>query len=289
MIIFIDRICTGLNGCQDTEPVHCSLNSVFFDGRTTELRFCEHFVIFNWYIAPNSMIMSKILIIEDDRDIAELIAIHMKDAGFEAEMVHDGKEGLIRSMEKVHDLVILDLKLPGMDGLEICRKLRVEKIDIPIIMLTSKSEEIDKVLGLEIGADDYITKPFSIRELLARVKTVLRRGKKEQTGPAAESQVLEYENFYLDITKRKVRSYGQKVELSPKEFDLLVLLASHPGKTYSRSDLLSQVWGVDFEGFEHTVNSHINRLRSKIEKNMNQPEFIQTTWGVGYKFKDELS
>lgn len=233
--------------------------------------------------------MSKILIIEDDRDIADLISIHMKDIGYLADIVHDGKEGLVRSMEKLHELIILDLKLPGMDGLEICRKLRLEKIDTPIIMLTSKSEEIDKVLGLEIGADDYITKPFSIRELVARVKSVLRRGRREQIQHSPEGRVLECENFYLDVTKRIVRSYGQKVELSPKEFDLLVLLASHPGKTYSRSDLLSQVWGVDFEGFEHTVNSHINRLRSKIEKNMNQPEFIQTTWGVGYKFKDDAS
>jgi two-component system alkaline phosphatase synthesis response regulator PhoP len=233
------------------------------------------------------MIMSKILIIEDDRDIAELIAIHMNDNGHVPQVVHDGKEGLIRSMENVHDLIILDLKLPGLDGLEICKRLRLEKIDIPIIMLTSKSEEIDKVLGLEIGADDYMTKPFSIRELVARVKTVLRRGRREIRDPEGEDRILECENFYLNVPKRIVKSYGRQVELSPKEFDMLVLLASNPGKTYSRSDLLSQVWGVDFEGFEHTVNSHINRLRSKIEKNMNQPEFIQTTWGVGYKFKDE--
>ena len=235
------------------------------------------------------MIMSKILIIEDDHDIAELIFIHMHDIGMEVEILHNGQAGMVRCMEKDHDLIILDLKLPGMDGLEICRKLRLEKINTPIIMLTSKSEEIDKVLGLEIGADDYITKPFSIRELVARVKSVLRRGRREQVEHASENQVLECENLYLNITKRIVKSYGKKVELSPKEFDLLVLLASNPGKTYSRSDLLSQVWGVDFEGFEHTVNSHINRLRSKIEKNMNRPEFIQTTWGVGYKFKDEGS
>jgi len=233
--------------------------------------------------------MSKILIIEDDHDIAELIFIHMHDIGMEVEILHNGQAGMVRCMEKDHDLIILDLKLPGMDGLEICRKLRLEKINTPIIMLTSKSEEIDKVLGLEIGADDYITKPFSIRELVARVKSVLRRGRREQVEHASENQVLECENLYLNITKRIVKSYGKKVELSPKEFDLLVLLASNPGKTYSRSDLLSQVWGVDFEGFEHTVNSHINRLRSKIEKNMNRPEFIQTTWGVGYKFKDEGS
>jgi DNA-binding response OmpR family regulator len=232
--------------------------------------------------------MSKILIIEDDHDIAELVSIHMIDTGFETEKVHDGKEGLIRAMEDTYQLIILDLKLPGMDGLEICRKLRMEKINTPIIMLTSKSEEIDRVLGLEIGADDYLTKPFSIRELVARVKTVLRRGNRESNSDRGPEKILQRDHFYLDITKRIVKSYDQQVELSPKEFDMLVLLASNPGKTYSRLDLLNQVWGVDFEGFEHTVNSHINRLRSKIEKNMNEPEFILTTWGVGYKFKDEL-
>lgn len=231
--------------------------------------------------------MSKILIIEDDRDIADLISIHMSDNGHEATKVHDGKEGLLKAMDRQHDLIILDLKLPGMDGLEICQKLRMEKIDTPIIMLTSKSEEIDKVLGLEIGADDYMTKPFSLRELVARVKTVLRRGKNQSDQTINQGQVIEFENFYLDVAKRIVKTYNKQHELSPKEFDMLVLMAENPGKTYPRSDLLNQVWGVDFEGFEHTVNSHINRLRSKIEKNMNEPEFILTTWGVGYKFKDE--
>ncbi len=231
--------------------------------------------------------MSKILIIEDDRDIADLIAIHMDDNGHTSTRVHDGKEGLVKALEGQHDLIILDLKLPGMDGLEICQKLRMEKVDTPIIMLTSKSEEIDKVLGLEIGADDYMTKPFSLRELVARVKTVLRRGRSAEVGTAREEEIIERENFYLDVSKRVVKSYNRQRELSPKEFDMLVLLARNPGKTYSRSDLLNQVWGVDFEGFEHTVNSHINRLRSKIEKNMNEPEFILTTWGVGYKFKDD--
>ncbi len=231
--------------------------------------------------------MSKILIIEDDRDIADLIAIHMDDNGHEATKIHDGKEGLLKAMEQIHDLIILDLKLPGMDGLEICQRLRMEKVDTPIIMLTSKSEEIDKVLGLEIGADDYMTKPFSIRELVARVKTVLRRGRPQNDKRSAQGEIIEFENFYLDVSKRIVKTYKQQHELSPKEFDMLVLLAKNPGKTYSRSDLLNQVWGVDFEGFEHTVNSHINRLRSKMEKNMNEPEFILTTWGVGYKFKDD--
>lgn len=230
--------------------------------------------------------MSKILIIEDDRDIADLIAIHMVDNGHEATKILDGRGGLIMAMEKEYDLIILDLKLPGMDGLEICKKMRQEKIETPIIMLTSKSEEIDKILGLEFGADDYMTKPFSIRELVARVKSVLRRGKREVRDTIKPDRILECEHFYLDVSKRIVKAYDKQVELSPKEFDMLVLMATNPGKTYSRSDLLNQVWGVDFEGFEHTVNSHINRLRSKIEKNMNEPEFILTTWGVGYKFKD---
>lgn len=235
--------------------------------------------------------MSKILIIEDDLDIADLVAIHMRDNGYEAEQLHDGKEGLVRALEQAHDLIILDLKLPSLDGLEICRRLRMEKIDTPIIMLTSKSEEIDRVLGLEIGADDYITKPFSLRELVARVKTVLRRGRPRQAEAgkrASEEERITFDNFSLDIPRRLVISYDRKIDLSPKEFDMLVLLASNPGRTYSRIDLLNQVWGVDFAGFEHTVNSHINRLRSKIEKNMNEPEFILTTWGVGYKFNDEL-
>jgi DNA-binding response OmpR family regulator len=175
-----------------------------------------------------------------------------------------------------------------MDGFEICKKIRMEKIQTPIIMLTSKSEEIDKVLGLEIGADDYITKPFSIREFIARVKVILRRietTNKEQSGE--EDLEIEMDNLFINIPKRTVKVYNKFIELSPKEFDLLILLASNAGKTFTRMQLLNKIWGVEFEGFEHTVNSHINRLRSKIEKNMNEPEFILTTWGVGYKFKDD--
>ena len=154
-------------------------------------------------------------------------------------------------------------------------------------MVTSKSEEIDKILGLEIGADDYITKPFSIRELVARVKAVLRRTENiANSVNEEENREIKYDNFYINISKRIVEVYGKRIDLSPKEFDLLVLLGSNPGKTYTRMQLLNQVWDYDFEGFEHTVNSHINRLRSKIEKDMNKPEFILTTWGVGYKFKE---
>lgn len=232
--------------------------------------------------------MEKVLVIEDDKDISDLIAIHLSDLGYEPEKVYDGREGLMKALSAEYKIIILDLRLPSLDGFEVCKKLRIEKIQTPILMVTSKSEEVDKVLGLEIGADDYITKPFSIRELMARVKAILRRTEisKKPSEPAGE-KILRFRNISIDINKRIVEVYGDRKEFTPKEFDLLVLLASHPGKTYNRTQLLELVWGYNFDGFEHTVNSHINRLRSKIEKDMNNPEFILTTWGVGYKFRDE--
>jgi two-component system alkaline phosphatase synthesis response regulator PhoP len=175
-----------------------------------------------------------------------------------------------------------------MDGFEICKKLRSEKNQTPILMVTSKSEEIDKIVGLEIGADDYITKPFSIRELMARVKSVLRRAEiVKQTLTSDGNHELSYDGLYINTALRNVEVHGKRIELSPKEFDLLVLFASNPGRTYTRVHLLELVWGYQFEGYEHTVNTHINRLRSKIEKNLNAPEFILTTWGVGYKFREQ--
>jgi len=176
--------------------------------------------------------------------------------------------------------------LPLLDGFEVCKRLRIEKNHTPVLMITSRSEEIDKVLGLEIGADDYITKPFSIRELLARVKAVLRRAERNPLTEDGGEVVIRCDGLYINVGMRIVEIGGERVELSPKEFDLLVYLASNPGKTYSRMQLLDHVWGYEFEGFEHTVNSHINRLRSRIEKNMSQPEYILTTWGVGYKFRE---
>jgi two-component system, OmpR family, alkaline phosphatase synthesis response regulator PhoP len=237
---------------------------------------------------PMGSSMEKVLVIEDDKDISELIAIHLTDLGFEPERVFDGREGLLKALSSDYKIIILDLRLPSLDGFEVCKKLRMEKNQTPVLMVTSKSEEVDKILGLEIGADDYITKPFSIRELMARVKAILRRTEAAKIIiPAGEEETIRYRNFFIDVNKRIVEIYGQRREFTPKEFDLLVLLASHPGKTYNRTQLLEQVWGYNFDGFEHTVNSHINRLRSKIEKDMNNPEFILTTWGVGYKFRDE--
>jgi len=231
--------------------------------------------------------MDKILIIEDDKDIANLMAIHLKDMDFETEIAFDGKEGLLKALNKEYKIILLDVRLPGLDGFEVCKKIRSEKNQTPILMVTSKSEEIDKIIGLEIGADDYITKPFSIRELMARVKAIIRRSEIAKQSPATEAdKEIKYEGLFINVPMRIVEVHGKRIELSPKEFDLLVFFASNPGKTYTRINLLNQLWGYEFEGYEHTVNTHINRLRSKIEKNLNEAEFILTTWGVGYKFRE---
>ncbi|MGO4921436.1 response regulator transcription factor [Maribacter spongiicola] len=230
--------------------------------------------------------MKRILIIEDDPEIIKLLELHLSDVSYETTMAMDGNEGLNLALENDYELILLDLTLPGLDGVEICRKLRTTK-NTPVIMLTAKSEEIDRVLGLEIGADDYMTKPFSIRELLARIKAVLRRSNKVETKQSNTSVILA-EGLSIDIDKRKVVLGDYKIELSPKEFELLVLMASNPGRNYTRTELLNIIWGYNFEGYEHTVNSHINRLRAKIESDMANPNYILTTWGVGYKFNEEI-
>lgn len=231
--------------------------------------------------------MKNILIIEDDPEIIKLLEIHLTDLIYTTSKALDGEKGLQMALENEYDLIILDLTLPGMDGVEICKKLRAEK-NTPIIMLTAKSEEIDRVLGLEIGADDYITKPFSIRELLARIKAVIRRTSTNKM-VKNDSSSISAEGLYIDIDKRKVLLDDKRVELSPKEFELLVLMASNPGRNYTRNALLNIIWGYNFEGYEHTVNSHINRLRAKIESDMANPNYILTTWGVGYKFNEDIA
>ncbi|MBT2162956.1 response regulator [Zobellia laminariae] len=231
--------------------------------------------------------MKEILIIEDDPEIIKLLEIHLTDLIYKTSKAMDGAEGLLMALNHDYDLILLDLTLPSMDGIEICKKLRAEK-NTPVIMLTAKSEEIDRVLGLEIGADDYITKPFSIRELLARIKAVMRRTDAQQV-KTESTDTIAFEGLFIDIDKRKVLLNDTKIELSPKEFELLVLMASNPGRNYSRTELLNMIWGYNFEGYEHTVNSHINRLRAKIESDMANPTFILTTWGVGYKFNEDIS
>lgn len=231
--------------------------------------------------------MKEILIIEDDLEIIKLLEIHLTDLIYNTSKATDGAEGLKMALEKDYDLILLDLTLPTIDGVEICKRLRSTK-QTPVIMLTAKSEEIDRVLGLEIGADDYITKPFSIRELLARIKAVLRRTNKINDGKE-ESSAMAFEGLRIDVDKRKVLLHDNKIELSPKEFELLVLMAANPGRNYSRTELLNIIWGYNFDGYEHTVNSHINRLRAKIESDMANPTYILTTWGVGYKFNEDIA
>lgn len=231
----------------------------------------------------------RILIVEDDSNIIELLTIHLRDLGCEVIAVRDGNHGLVTAKDTKFDLIILDLMLPGLNGMEVCRKIRQNDRHTPILMLTARSEEIDKVIGLETGADDYMTKPFSVREFIARVKVIFRRNEEQLNAATSHSSpVITYGQLKIDVDKRKVTLYNTRIELSPKEFDLITLLASNPGKSYSRKTLLNLVWGYDFEGYEHTVNSHINRLRSKIEEDLSNPKYILTTWGVGYRFNEDL-
>ncbi|MCW8804876.1 MAG: response regulator transcription factor [Ignavibacteriaceae bacterium] len=232
--------------------------------------------------------MKKVLVIEDDKSIADLLEIHLKDLNCEVTSIQDGEEGLKSATSNPFDLIVLDLMLPKVNGLEICKEVRKKDIYTPILMLTSKSEEMDKVLGLEVGADDYLTKPFSIREFIARAKAILRRVEAIQKEIGSDSDISVSE-LSIEASKRKVTLNGERIELTPKEFDLLHLLASHPGKTYTREQLLNILWGYQYNGYEHTVNSHINRLRSKIEPDISKPKYILTSWGVGYRFNEEIS
>ncbi len=226
--------------------------------------------------------------IEDDPSIVELVGIHLKDIHCEITKASTGSEGLRYASKNKYDLIILDIMLPDIDGIEICKRIRAEKNFTPVMMLTARSEEIDKIIGLETGADDYLTKPFSIREFIARVKAMLRRTEIGISSQEVSKEIIICGKLALDPQKRKVTLNGLKIELTPKEFDLLHLFMCNPGKSYSREALLNVVWGYEFSGYEHTVNSHINRLRGKIESDLSSPEYILTTWGVGYHFTDEL-
>jgi DNA-binding response OmpR family regulator len=231
--------------------------------------------------------MKNVLIIEDDKEISNLIGIHLHDLNCEVTKIYDGLNGLKAAEENSFDLIILDIMLPGKDGFEICKQLRKIEINTPILMLTAKSEETDKILGLEFGADDYLTKPFSIREFIARVKAIFRRVD-ILTREKDEGKNLQFGRLAIDVVNRKILLNNKRIELTPKEFDLLYLMASHPGRTYTRENLLNLIWGTQYSGYEHTVNSHINRLRSKIEQDVSNPEFILTSWGVGYRFNDQV-
>ncbi|TNV20895.1 response regulator transcription factor [Buttiauxella sp. B2] len=226
----------------------------------------------------------KLLIVEDDENIAELLQLHLREEGFEIVHAADGSLGLELLKQGGWDALILDLMLPGVDGLEICRHARTMTRYTPIVMISARSSETHRVLGLELGADDYLAKPFSMLELVARVKALFRRQEAMSQNLMQDAGTLTFERLTIDPLARDVRLREQPVELTPREFDLLWFFAKHPGKVFSRLNLLNQVWGYQHEGYEHTVNTHINRLRIKIEDNPAEPEFILTVWGKGYKF-----
>jgi DNA-binding response OmpR family regulator len=229
----------------------------------------------------------RILVIEDNKDLAHLLEIHLRDLSYEVDVAFDGDKGIAMADAENYNLIILDLMLPGLDGLEICRRLRTRPPYTPILMLTAKSSELDRVLGLEMGADDYVTKPFSIRELIARVKAIFRRIEQVKSEQEAGNRLIIHAgDLTIDPEKRKVSIKGEPIDFTAKEFDLLLHFAKHPGRVYTRSQLLDEVWGYGHDGYEHTVNSHINRLRAKIEEDPAQPRYILTVWGVGYKFAE---
>jgi len=231
----------------------------------------------------------SLLVVEDDENISSAISEYFSRAGYHVKTVEDGLMGVKSALDDPPDAVVLDLMLPKMDGLAVCRELREKAAtQLPILMLTAKDDVVDKVLGLEMGADDYITKPFSLRELEARIKSVLRRTKTpvHADGVKDEAPVVRG-RLRIDPARREVTIGERQVDLTPKEFDLLRLFATNPGRVFPRKYLLEKIWDYSYEGYDRTIDSHINRLRAKIEENPENPQMVLTVWGIGYKFSDE--
>ncbi|NBB33419.1 response regulator transcription factor [Pseudomonas kielensis] len=226
----------------------------------------------------------RVLVVEDDSHIADLICLHLRDEHFEVVHSADGNQGLHLLEQGNWDALVLDLMLPGVDGLEICRRARAMARYTPIIITSARSSEMHRILGLELGADDYLAKPFSMLELVARVKALLRRVDAMARNLKMDAGSLSSDGLFIDPITREVALHGKRLDLTPREFDLLYFFARQPGKVFSRMDLLNAVWGYSHEGYEHTVNTHINRLRAKIEADPAQPVRILTVWGRGYKF-----
>ncbi|VVE37772.1 DNA-binding response regulator [Pandoraea eparura] len=229
----------------------------------------------------------RVLLVEDDVHIADLLALHLRDERFEVVHCADGDEGLRRLSEGGWDALVLDLMLPGVDGLEICRRARAMTRYTPIIIISARASEVHRILGLELGADDYLAKPFSVLELVARVKALMRRVDALARNARMEAGSLATAGLFIDPIAREASLSGKRLDLTPREFDLLYFFVRQPGKVFSRMDLLNAVWGYQHEGYEHTVNTHINRLRAKIEADPTQPTRILTVWGRGYKFASE--
>jgi DNA-binding response OmpR family regulator len=230
------------------------------------------------------MVNRKILIVDDDRKIVDLVRAYLEKDGYRVSVAYDGLEALELARQKQPDLIVLDLLLPGVDGLDVCRILRGEGDKVPIIMLTAKTTEADKLVGLDLGADDYVTKPFSPRELLARVRAVLRRvGEEEYEGPSE----VRFGDLLVDFVRHQVQVSENPVSLTPTEFELLEVLIKERGRAFSRLELLDRVFGYDFEGFERTIDVHVMNLRRKIEPDRKNPTYIKTVYGMGYKFAEE--
>jgi DNA-binding response OmpR family regulator len=231
----------------------------------------------------------RVLIVEDDMPIADLLRMHLQDEGYQVTHCADGNQGLAQLRTGGWDALILDLMLPGVDGLEICRQARAMETYTPIIITSARSSEVHRILGLELGADDYLVKPFSVLELVARVKALLRRADAMGRTQRNEAGALELNGVRLDPLTRQAYVEGRALDLTPREFDLLYFFVKHPEKVFSRLDLLNQVWGYQHDGYEHTVNTHINRLRAKIEADPAEPTRILTVWGKGYRFASQAA
>ncbi len=228
--------------------------------------------------------MKQILLVEDDGDIAALLRLNLEDEGYVITHEADGGRALHLLGQAHWDAVILDLMLPNVDGLTLCRAIRQRDHYLPVIIISARSSETERILGLETGADDYLAKPFSVQELVARIRALFRR---QQAMSQQSSGLITAHGLTIDPLARSVLLHGEGVDLTPREFDLLYFFARHPGEVFSRLALLEQVWGYQHEGYEHTVNTHINRLRVKIEKDAAEPEVIRTVWGKGYRFTRE--
>jgi DNA-binding response OmpR family regulator len=229
----------------------------------------------------------RVLIVEDERDLARVLKRHVEGIGCQVQLAETGEEAVALAHQEF-DLVLLDVMLPGIDGMEVCRRLRSRNRYMPVLMLTARSSDIDKVMGLESGADDYLTKPFSVQELLARIKALFRRMDALSSPQAMRERPIDVgDEVHIEPGTREVRVRGKPVDLTQKEFELLVHFAQNPGRVYSRAQLLDAVWGYNHEGYEHAVNCHINRLRAKIEEDPGEPKLLLTVWGVGYRFSPE--
>ncbi len=230
--------------------------------------------------------MAKVLVVDDEKMIVKGIRFSLLQEGWEVDCAYDGEEALSMARENEYDIVLLDIMLPKMNGLEVCQQIR-EFSDMPVIMLTAKGDDMDKIMGLEYGADDYVTKPFNILEVKARMKAIMRRSGRKEEEEKTGSQVIVSGDLRLDAENERVFVSGKEINITAKEFDVLHLLVTNPNKVYSREKLLELVWGADYPGDARTVDVHIRRLREKIEDNPSNPRYVQTKWGVGYYYRNE--